>query len=265
MADLTKPMSDAAIQKLDYFEKSQLYHNVYINTPYSELPVLLRRFYNEDSGLIYLQSVLANSNLQNPYEIAKLIQTLKPAKPHTLQEVYNRAKYLADVCDTTVDKILRSDVFNGQDFIPQFTEEKVQEILKKRVTGAPAAIKNEDYTPTPSPSPSGDSDTPVVFDGDYATENKIYFTVNNMNVTCNKTFNEVISKLPKLPEAELVLNAIDDYQNISNITCGYDANTATIHFNFIQMYTTTIKLFTIHFSANKIELEENSFIINANT
>ena len=264
MADLTKPMNNAAIQKLDYFEKSQLYHNVYINTPYSELPVLLRRFYNEDSGLIYLQSVLTNSNLQNPYEIAKLIKTLEPAKPHTLQEVYNRAKYLADVCDTTVDKILRSEVFNNQDFIPQFTEEKIQEILKKRVTGAPTAIGIGDYTPAPTPTPSGGSETPVTFDGDYAAENKIYFTIDNMEVKCNKTFSEVISKLPKLPDAELVRNAIDDYQNISNIACGYDSSTGTVHFNFAQIYTTNIKLFTIHFSATGITMEENNFMIDAN-
>lgn len=262
MADLTKPMSDKQIERLDYFEKTQLYHNVYMETPYATLPKGLKSFYNKNSGLVYLQSVLNNSNLQDPYEIAKLIQALKPAKPQSLQEVYARARYLADVCDTTIDKILRSTIFNVQDFIPQLSEERIQEALKNGVTGAvPTAIKKStDYTPAPE-EPSGET---VIITGDYTDENKVYFTVSGTLVTCNKSFSDVIASLPKLPEAELILNAMEDYQNISSITCGYDASSETIHFNFIQIYNAAIKLYTIHFSALNIALEESNFIIDAN-
>lgn len=263
MADLNAPMSNDSIKKLDYFEKAQLYHNIYINVPYAQLPASLRSFYSEDPGLIYLQSVLMNSNLQNPYEIAKLIQSLKPEKPQTLQEIYIRARYLADVCDTTVDKILRSNIFNVQDFIPQLTEDKIKEVLKKTVTGNLIPLNAGDYTPAPEPVTPG-GDTPITIEGDYADESKIYFTVDGLSITCNKTFSEVINKLPKLPDAELIFSAIDDYQNISNINCGYNTDTKIIDFNFIQMYGNSIKLYTIHFSALNITLEENNFIINAN-
>jgi len=265
MADLTKPMSDAAINQLDYFDKAQLYHNVYMNIPYDEIPTPLKKFYNEDPGLIYLKSVLMDSNLQNPYEIAKLIKALKPAKPQTLQEIYNRAKYLADVCDTSIEKILRSDLFNSQDFIPQLTEENIVKTLKNGALGNPVTLKPDDYTPAPSGGDdSGDDPVTPTIEGDYADENKIYFNANGDSITCNKSFSEVISKLPKLPDAELVRNAADDYQNISNIACGYDPTTATAHFNFAQIYTTNILLFTIHYSASGIIMEENEFMIDAN-
>ena len=45
MPDLTKPMTDEQIAILDYFEKAQLYHNVYLDKGYYELPKALRVFF----------------------------------------------------------------------------------------------------------------------------------------------------------------------------------------------------------------------------
>jgi hypothetical protein len=264
MANLNASMTEAEINRLDYFDKAQLYHNVYINMPYNQLPQSMKKFYNEDQGLSSVKAVLVNSNLQDPYEIAKIIKALNPAKPQTLQEIYVRAKYLADVCDTTVEKVLRSNLFNTEDFIPQLNENILNKTLKVGTVGTPVPLKNEDYTPAPvTPTPGGGGDEPTI-SGDYANENKIYFTINGNNVSCNTPFSKVIEKLPKLPDAELVRNSLDDYQNISNIACGYDEFSRTVHFNFIQIYTSVIKLFTIHYSASGATLEENEFMIDAN-
>lgn len=267
MANLNAPMTETAINKLDYFEKAQLYHNVYVDIPYNQLPQSMKKFYSEDPGLTSVQSVLMNSNLQNPYEIVKVINALNPEKPQTLQEIYLRAKYLADVCDTTVEKVLRSNIFNTLDFIPQLNEDTLKKVLKGTTLGNPIPLTENDYTPAPKPTPSGDDggETPVpIPSGDYADENKIYFIVNDSNVTCETPFEKVIEKLPKLPDAELVRSAGEDYQNISNISCGYDETNKTVHFNFAEFYSNSIKLFAVYYSTTGVSLEKNDFMIDAN-
>lgn len=263
MANLNVPLSYAEIEKLDYFDRAQLYYNVYRNYEYKNLPTQLRKFYTEDEGLELVKAVLINSDLKNPYEIVKLIKALNPAMPQTLQEIYNRALYLADVCDTSVEKILRSNLFKEKNFIPELNESAIRQVLALKNLGTITPLKKEDYTPAPvTPDDGGSSGGNI--DGDYANENKIYFTVNGSTVKCDTPFDKVIEKLPKLPDAELIRNSLDDYQNISNIACGYDEFTSTVNFNFAQIYSSTIKLFTIHYSLSGATLEENEFMIDAN-
>ena len=69
-------------------------------------------------------------------------------------------------------------------------------------------------------------------------------------------------ELPKLPEAELILDEASDYQNILNISCGYNAAKTEINFNFIRLYDTEIKFFTIHYTGVGISIEENTFVIS---
>ena len=255
-------MTNEQIEKLDYFDKAQLYHTVYYNKTYSEIPKSLRIFYTADAGLAIVKATISNASIKDPYEIAKLIKALNPSKPQTLQEIYNRAAYIANLCDTSIEKILRSDIFNTKDFIPKMSEEKIKETLKNKNIGSLISLEKEDYTPSqdddPTPTP-----TPIPGEGDYATEEKIYFTVDsNFQLKCSKTYQQVISTLPKLPSAELILDSSSDYQNILNISCGYNEEIGQLDFNFIQLYDTTIKMFTIHFKAVGITIEENSFIIN---
>lgn len=261
MANLTKPMTNEQIEKLDYFDKVQLYHNVYMNLPYESIPRALRSFYIADGGLEIVKATISNAHIKDPYEIAKLIKALNPGKPQTLQEVYARAEYLANLCDTSVKKILESNIFNAHDFIPQLKADALKETLSNKTTGMLVPLKASDYTPskdddptpTPGPTPSG---------GDYAEENKIYFMVEGNEIICDTSFSDVIAKLPKLPEAELILDEASDYQNILNISCGYNAAKTKIDFNFIRLYDTEIKFFTIHYTGVGITIEENTFVIN---
>jgi len=262
LANLTKPMTNEQIEKLDYFDKVQLYHNVYIGKTYSEIPKALRPLYSADGGLEIVKATISNAHIKDPYEIAKLIKALNPGKPKTLQEVYARAEYLANLCDTSVKKILESDIFATRDFIPQLDAAALKETLTNKTTGMLVPLKPTDYTPsqddtpapTPGPTPSGS--------GDYAEENKIYFMVEDDEIICDTSFNDVIAKLPKLPEAELILDEASDYQNILNISCGYNAEKTKIDFNFIRLYDTEIKFFTIHYTGVGISIEENTFVIN---
>ena len=260
MANLTQPMTVEQINQLDYFEKAQLYHNVYYNKTLYEIPVPLRSFYNLDEGLSIVKATISNAKVKDPYEIAKLIKALNPAIPRTYQEIYARAAFLADICDTSVEKILKSDIFNTRDFIPKLDAVALKEVLNSKTTGMPITLKREDYTPSQDDEEQGGGgSTPS---GDYATEDKIYFIVENQEIICDKTFDEVIAKLPKLPEAELILDSASDYQNILNISCGYNAAKTEINFNFIRLYDTEIKFFTIHYTGVGITIEENSFVID---
>lgn len=254
-------MTNEQIEKLDYFDKAQLYHNVYINKTYFEIPSSLRTFYTADGGLEIVKATISNAHIKDPYEIAKLIKALNPEKPQTLQEIYARAAYLANLCDTSVKKILESNIFNTRDFIPQLNSEALEATLVNKTTGMLVPLKPSDYTPssdddTPSPTPTPGGG------GDYAEENKIYFMVEGNDIICDTSFNDVIAKLPKLPEAELILDEASDYQNILNISCGYNAARTEINFNFIRLYDTEIKFFTIHYTGVGIIIEENTFIIS---
>ena len=247
-------MTNDQIEKLDYFDKAQLYHNVYINIPYESIPRALRAFYIADEGIAIVKATISNASIKDPYEIAKLIKALNPSKPQTLQEVYARAEYLANLCDTSVKKILESNIFNTHDFIPQLKPEVLKETLANKTTGMLVPLKSTDYTPSGDDTPSGG--------GDYAEENKIYFMVEGNEIICDTSFNDVIAKLPKLPAAELILDEASDYQNILNISCGYNAAKTQIDFNFIRLYDTEIKFFTIHYTGVGITIEENTFIIS---
>jgi hypothetical protein len=254
-------MTNQQIEKLDYFDKAQLYHNVYINKTYFQIPSALRCFYIADGGLEIVKATISNAHIKDPYEIAKLIKALNPEKPQTLQEIYARAEYLANLCDTSVKKVLESDIFNTRDFIPQLDAAVLKKTLTNKTTGMLVPLKPADYTPaddddTPTPGPTPSSG------GDYAEENKIYFMVEGNDIICDTSFNDVIAKLPKLPEAELILDEASDYQNILNISCGYNAAKTEINFNFIRLYDTEIKFFTIHYTGVGISIEENTFVIS---
>ena len=264
MPDLTKPMTDEQIAFLDHFEKAQLYHNVYIDKKYDELPRALREFYTDDPGLRLVKSTIHSANIKEPYEIQRLIRALKPSKPQSHQEIYVRAQFLADVCDTTVEKILRSKLFSICDFIPDLSEDAIEDIIKNKNTGLIVPLDNEEYTPSPDQggSGSGDEPTPTIDTGDYGDEKKIYFTQNGTTISCDTEFDNVIANLPKLPAAELVLDAANDYQNVLDISSGYNTEQQIIDFNFFQMYGTTVKIFTIHYTKNGITMEENTISIN---
>ena len=247
--NLNAPMTDEEIKLLDYFEKAQLYHNVYESKTYYEIPVALRKFFTEDQGLQLVKATISSANIKNPYEIARLIKSLAPSKPHTHQEIYGRAAYLANVCDTSIEKILRSNLFYYSDFIPQLKEDSIKEVLNGGTAGLPIPLESEEYTPAPvDPTP-----TPTPTEG----EKKIYFSKENNNIVCDTAYSDVIADLPKLPEAEFVLDANSDYQNILNISCGYNEISGLVDFNFIQTYEDTIKFFTIHYGSSSITMEEN--------
>ena len=259
-------MTDEQISRLDHFEKAQLYHNVYYNSSWASLPIALRPYYTADDGLAIVKATIANASIKDPYEIAKLIKAINPSKPQTLQEVYARAAYLANLCDTSVEKILRSDIFNTRDFIPDLTETAIKTTLANKTTGMLVPLKASDYTPSQDDDEGGDTPTPVPGgDSDYADENKIYFTVENESVVCDTAFDDVISKIPKLPAAELVLDTINDSQNILNISCGYNESANRIDFNFIRIYQDSLELFTIHYARSGITIESNSVVISGGT
>lgn len=268
MADLTNTMSNEQIDRLDYFEKIQLYYNVYRETPYNQIPPALRKFAIQDDGLLLVKSILANSPIQNPYEIAKLIKAINPVPPATLQEVYQRAVYLADVCDTSVENILKSDIFNTKNFIPQLDEEILDETIKNGNMGLPITLDNEDYTPSPDSGDSSGDDTPIPgptpsISGDYAEEKKIYFNYSNNNVTCSTTYADIVAMSPKLPAAELIIKNSSGTQNIDNISCDYDNNEGAIYFNFIHFDKDYIKLHSICYTSNSLTIDENNLIIDS--
>lgn len=261
MNNLNEPMSNIEISKLDNFEKIQLYHNVYYNIPYNQLPSELKKIFSEDEGLTLIKSVLMYSNLQNPYEIAKLIKALNPAKPQTLQEIYDRALYLADICDTSVEKILRSNIFNVKDFIPQVNENIIKKILINKNLGSPTTLYSDDYTPSEDSSSS--SDDTIIDNGSYKEEKKIYFIFENNSITCSENFNSLLEKLPKLPEAELIIKNNNIYQNITSTSCYYNEESTYIDFDFMQSFNNNLKIFTIHYTPQSIILNEKDLIINA--
>lgn len=260
MVNLNAPMTDAQIALLDHFEKAQLYHNVYLNTAYEDLPKLLKEFFTDDPGLRLVKSTIQSANIKEPYEIQRLIRTLNPSKPQTYQEIYVRAQFLANVCDTSVEKILRSKIFSVNDFIPDLKEDALTAVLNTKTTGFLVPLKSSEYTPSQDQGgSSGDIPTPTP-----AEDSKVKFTVNGTTVTCNKAYDEIVEYLPDLPEAEMILDSLNDYQNVLNVSCGYNQPDGRADFNFIQLYGTTIKFYTIHCTASAFTLEENTVVINGN-
>ena len=255
MKNLYSPMPEQEIEQLDLFEKIQLFNNVYKLYPFNKIPSALKKIYLQDAGLINLQSVLFGSNLQDPYEISKIIKLLNPAKPKTLQEIYNRAKYLADICDTSIKKILLSDFFHVQDFIPKLTDEALSIIFQNGSLGLPIPLKITDYTPT-----SDDSEQ----SSDSTNKNEIYFTISNDNIQCNTPFEKVIENLPKLPKAKIIKNSDENYQNMFNTSCNYDLNTLTAYFYFIKIENSLIKIFIINYSQQELTFKEYNLIIDGN-
>ena len=78
MANLNAPMADAQIQKLDYFDKAQLYHNVYLNYTFNQLPVALRSFYTDDPGLTIVKAILGNSFSYSPRSLRLFFEATEP-------------------------------------------------------------------------------------------------------------------------------------------------------------------------------------------
>ena len=253
MASLNTPMTNEEIKNLDYFDRAQLYHNVYHDIEYSKLPTLLKPFRVDDGGLKAIKSVVAGQNIKYPYTLAHLIKVLEPEAPRTYQQVYNRAVFLADLCDTSVNKILKSDIFAPRDFIPQLDENIIKDIITTKGTGTIKELKSDDYEPWVDPNPPAGS-------SDYTDEEKVYFFENNGTFTCNKSFDEVIAKLPKLPTAELIYTN-NNNQNMLDISSGYNDLTQIASFNFIKMYENNIILSTLHYSASGIEFEQNTLEI----
>ena len=58
--------------------------------------------------------------------------------------------------------------------------------------------------------------------------------------------------------------SISEPENILDISSNYDSTNNIVNFNFIQMSDNNIRLYTIHYSTQGIELEENNVIINNN-
>ena len=255
-------MANENIKNLDYFDLALLYHNSYLETKYSQLPAELKQFRTEDRGLKVIKGVIAGQNIKEPYTIVNLIKVLRPEKPRTHQQIYGRALFLADLCDTTVSKIIKSNMFNAVDFIPNLKSNVADEIIKNKGTGPVKELTSDEYTPWPDPGP-GPQPTPGT--GDYADEEKIYFFVEGNNYRCNKTFEEVTHKLPKLPAAELVFDGTGDYKNILDISSGYDSLNQVAKFNFILMYDNNMEMFTISYSEQGIELEHNSLVVGNET
>lgn len=255
MANLSAPLTDIEIKNLDYFDKARLYHNVYINYKYSALPTELRQFRIEDNGFKVVQGVIGGQNIKEPYAIIKLLKVLEPENPKTYQQVYRRAAFLADLCDTTVSKIIKSGLFNTYNFIPALKSDIAQIIINSKGAGTIQELKVTDYTPyVPD---EGGGGAPI------ETKSQIVFSMNtNNNVSCDTTFDKVVEKLPEIPAAELIYNAENDYQNIASISSGYDRTRNCVDFNFIRMYEDTLELLTIHYSATQLTYEINELVIN---
>ena len=157
MADLTKPMSAAAIKKLDYFEKAQLYHNVYSKYAYKDLPYELKTFYDTDNGLKAIQAIASTGSIQDPYTLVHLLRVLMPEMPKSYQHIYKRAEFLADMCDTSVENILRSRLFLAENFIPDMVTGEIDKIIKTKGTGTYIPIEEGSYTPDPDAGKGGGS------------------------------------------------------------------------------------------------------------
>jgi hypothetical protein len=255
VANLNTPLTDAEIRNLDYFDKARLYHNVYINYKYSALPAELRQFRLEDNGFKVAQSIIGGQNIKEPYAIVKLLKVLKPENPKTYQQIYRRAAFLADLCDTTVSKIIKSGLFDTYNFIPKLNSDVAQFIINSKGVGTVQELKASDYTPY-TPDEGGDG-------GSTDKESHIVFSMGiNNALTCDTTFDKVVEKLPDIPAAELVYNAENDYQNIVSISSGYDRARNCVDFNFIRMYEDTLELLTVHYSAAQLTYEINELVIN---
>lgn len=258
MPDLTQPMSNEQIEKLDYFDKAQLYHNVYINKKYSEIPKALRSYYTADEGLSIVKATISNASIKDPYEIVKLIKALNPSMPQTYQEIYTRAAYLANLCDTSIEKILRSTIFNTKNFIPNLNEDVIKAVLSTKTIGALIQLIPSDYTPSPD-----SEETPSSY-SDFANETKIYFTLTqDGNIVCNKPFSYIKLKTPQLPAAELIiLGENNNVQNINYTTSWVDI---AAYYVFTQVYDNIIKMYIVKYESNgNIEIEESELIINGN-
>lgn len=254
MANLNTPLTDAEIRNLDYFDKARLYHNVYINYKYSSLPAELKQFRLEDNGFKVVQGIIGGQNIKEPYAIVKLLKVLEPENPKTYQQIYRRAAFLADLCDTTVSKIIKSGLFDTYNFIPKLNSDVAQFIINSKGAGTVQELKASDYTPyTPDEGGGGSTDT----------ESHVVFSMGTNNaLTCDTAFDKVVEKLPDIPAAELVYNAENDYQNITSISSGYNRARNCVDFNFIRMYEDTLELLTVHYSATRLTYEINELVIN---
>lgn len=257
-------MSDADIRKLDYFEKAILFHNVYIDYKYEDLPYSLKAFYSLDSGLLTVQSIAKNGNIQDPFALLNIIERICPEKPRNFQQVYARAAFFADMCDTSIIKILQSRFFEPMDFIPNMTDEKIQEVIKTKGVGTYIPLTPADYTPSdiqpPPPGQGGGGGG----DGDYAEEEKIYFYYDGTSCTCNKKYCDLFSKLPKLPAAELIYTNDERYNNIVSIAHRYDETNQVISYFFFHIYDSHAEMIQVDFNGATIEVNVNPIVLGPN-
>jgi hypothetical protein len=138
-------------------------------------------------------------------------------------------------------------------------ENIIKKILTNKNLGFPIALYSSDYTPSEDSS----SDSTIIDTGSYKEEKKIYFIFENNLITCSENFNSLLEKLPKLPEAELIIKNNNIYQNITSTSCYYNEESIYIDFDFMQSFNNNLKIFTIHYTPQNIILNEKDLIINA--
>jgi len=265
MADLTKPMSAAAIKKLDYFERAQLYHNVYSKYAYKDLPYELKTFYNTDSGLKAIQAIASTGSIQNPYTLIHLLRVLMPEMPKSYQHIYKRAEFLADMCDTSVENILRSRLFLAENFIPDMITGEIDKIIKTKGTGTYIPLEEGSYTPDPDAGKGGGSGGGG--DGDFAEEEKVYFYYDTSTgaCTCSKTYAELINKVPKLPAAEIIFDSSMKHNNVVNISCSHNTENNSLEFNFIQIYDFKMTLYQVVYTPDGCTIDTGELVISKDT
>lgn len=262
MADLTKPMSAASIKKLDYFEKAQLYHNVYQNYEYKDLPFELKTFYDTDNGLKAVQAVASTGSIQNPYSLVHLIRVLSPEMPRSYQHIYQRASFLADMCDTSIRNILESKIFYIENFIPNMEIDKIDKIINTKGTGTYIPLEEGEYIPDPDAGGGGGGGG-----GDYSDEEKVYFyyDTNTGSCTCSKTYSELINKVPKLPSAEILFDSSMHHNNVVNISCSHNSVNNNLEFNFIQIYDYKMTLYQVIYTPDGCTIDSGELILSKDT
>ena len=262
MADLTKPMTAANIKKLDYFEKAQLYHNVYQNYQYKDLPFDLKTFYDTDNGLKAVQAIASVGSIQNPYTLQHLIRTLTPEMPRSYQQIYQRAAFLTDMCDTTIRNILESKMFFIENFVPEMNETEINRVINTKGTGTYIPVEEGSYTPDPDAGKGGGGGG-----GDFAEEEKVYFYYNTTTgvCTCSKSFTELLSKVPKLPAAEILFDSTMRHNNVVNISCSYNTDNDSLEFNFIQVYDYKMTLYQVIYTTEGCTIDSGELIIARDT
>ena len=260
MIDLTKPMNESEIQKLDRFQKAQLFHNVYEKYSYDNLPQSLKEFYNIDNGLNAVKSLASTAGIQDPYTLVRFIKLVRPDTPKTYQHIYNRAKFLADMCDTDVLSILNSDFFKGFNFIPDMTYAGDKKVEATKGVGTYIPLKDGEYIPSEDEDEGGGSGQ------DYKDEEKVYFYyyASSDEIRASKTFAELKTKLPKLPESELVFAEDENNTNILNVSCNYNEEADKITFNFFQISETEMTLYRVEYTASDLTVSAGTFIMNGN-